>query len=84
MVGVINNFGGFYRTWVYVHEARRCGAEIRLPCVNKGTYKTTIYGTEIYIGFIHIMSIEQKLAMSIEEVRKGWVRFQAWLTSLPG
>jgi error-prone DNA polymerase len=70
MVGVINNFGGFYRTWVYVHEARRCGAEIRLPCVNKGTYKTTIYGTEIYIGFIHIMSIEQKLAMSIEEVRK--------------
>jgi DNA polymerase III alpha subunit len=39
--------------------------------VNQSTYRTTIYGTEIFIGFIHIMSIEQKLAMSIEEVRKA-------------
>jgi DNA-directed DNA polymerase III PolC len=69
MVAVINNFGGFYRTWVYVHEARRYGAIIQLPCVNRSTYKTTIYGKEIYLGFIHIMSIEQKLARSIEEIR---------------
>jgi DNA polymerase III alpha subunit len=69
MVAVINNFGGFYRTWVYVHEARRSGATIQLPCVNKSTYKTTIYGTDIYIGFIHILSIEYKLAQSIEEIR---------------
>ncbi len=69
MVAVINNFGGFYRTWVYVHEARRFGAVIQLPCVNKSNYKTTIYDTDIYIGFIHIMSIEYKLAQSIEEIR---------------
>ncbi len=69
MVAVINNFGGFYRTWVYVHEARRSGATIQLPCVNKSNYKTTIYGTDIYLGFIHIMSIEYKLAQSIEEIR---------------
>jgi len=69
MVAVINNFGGFYRTWVYVHEARRFGATIQLPCVNKSTYKTTIYGSDIYIGFIHIMSLEYKLAQSIEEIR---------------
>ena len=71
MVGVINNFGGFYRTWVYVHEARRFGADIQLPCVNKSNYKTTIYGTDIYLGFIHIMSIEYKLATSIEEIRNA-------------
>jgi DNA polymerase-3 subunit alpha len=71
MVGVINNFGGFYRTWVYVHEARRYGATIQPPCVNKSNYKTTIYGTEIYLGFIHIMSIESDLAMSVEEIRKA-------------
>jgi len=70
MVAVINNFGGFYRTWVYVHEARRSGAIIQLPCVNKSNYMTTIYGTDIYIGFIHIMSIEYKLAQSIEEIRR--------------
>jgi DNA polymerase-3 subunit alpha len=69
MVAVINNFGGFYRTWVYVHEARRFGATIQLPCVNRSNYKTTIYGTDIYIGFIHIMSLEYKLAQSIEEIR---------------
>jgi DNA-directed DNA polymerase III PolC len=71
MVAVINNFGGFYRTWVYVHEARRCGATIQLPCVNKSNYKTTIYGSEIYIGFIHIMSLEYSLAQSIEEIRNA-------------
>jgi DNA-directed DNA polymerase III PolC len=69
MVAVINNFGGFYRTWVYVHEARRFGASIQLPCVNKSNYKTTIYGSDIYIGFIHIMSLEYTLAQSIEEIR---------------
>jgi DNA-directed DNA polymerase III PolC len=69
MVAVINNFGGFYRTWVYVHEARRYGATIRPPCVNKSTFKTTIYGTDIYLGFIHILSIEEKLARAIEEIR---------------
>jgi len=69
MVAVINNFGGFYRTWVYVHEAKRYGATIQLPCVNKSNYKTTIYGTDIYIGFIHVMSLEEKLAQAIEKER---------------
>ncbi len=71
MVAVINNFGGFYRTWVYVHEAKRCGATIQLPCVNKSTYKTTIYGSDVYIGFIHIAGIEERIARSIEEIRQA-------------
>ena len=71
MVAVINNFGGFYRTWVYVHEAKRYGATIQLPCVNKSNYKTTIYGSDIYLGFIHIMSLESNLAMAIEDNRNS-------------
>jgi DNA polymerase III alpha subunit len=71
MVAVINNFGGFYRTWVYVHEAKRYGATIQLPCVNTSNYKTTIYDTDIYLGFIHVMSLEEKLGMSIEENRRA-------------
>jgi DNA polymerase-3 subunit alpha len=62
MVAVINNFGGFYRTWVYFNEARRCGASISLPCINKSQYKTCIYGSEVYIGFIHIANLESKVA----------------------
>jgi len=65
MVAVINNFGGFYRTWVYVQEARREGATIEAPCINRSTYKTTIYGTSIFIGLIHIQGLETNLAKAI-------------------
>jgi DNA-directed DNA polymerase III PolC len=68
MTAVINNFGGFYRTWVYFNEARRWGATIHLPCVNRSGYKTSITGKDIYIGFIHLQNLEQEVAgMIIEE-----------------
>ncbi len=60
MVAVINNFGGFYRTWVYFNEARRCGANLLLPCVNEGDYLTSIKGRDIYVGFVHIENLEKK------------------------
>ena len=34
LVGVANNFGGFYRLEFYLHEAKRAGAVIEAPCVN--------------------------------------------------
>jgi error-prone DNA polymerase len=73
MVAVINNFGGFYRTWVYFNEARRCGAAINLPCINNSKYMTTIYGSDIYIGFVHVQNLENKLAEQIivEREEKG-------------
>ena len=70
MVGVINNFGGFYKTEFYFHEARMNGATIKAPCVNKSEYLTTIYGKEIYIGFIHLKSLETKVARQIAIERK--------------
>jgi DNA polymerase-3 subunit alpha len=70
MVAVINNFGGYYHTWVYVNEARRCGATINLPCVNRSRYLTCIYGKEVFLGFTHIASLEAKTARSVEEERK--------------
>jgi DNA-directed DNA polymerase III PolC len=65
MVGVINNFGGFYKTEFYFHEARMNGAKIEAPCVNLSEHLTTIYGDQIYIGFIHIKSLESKIAQQI-------------------
>jgi DNA polymerase-3 subunit alpha len=70
MVGVINNFGGFYKTEFYFHEARMNGAHIEAPCVNKSTYLTTIYGDKIYIGFIHLKSLESKIAQQIAAERE--------------
>lgn len=69
MVGVINNFGGFYRTEVYVHEARMCGANIEAPCINHSTYLTNIEGDDIYIGMVHIADLEKKIAVKIVRER---------------
>ncbi len=73
MVAVINNFGGFYRTEVYVHEARMQGGNIHAPCVNHSLYLTTITGKDIYIGFVHLHQMERKVAHQIvaERVRNG-------------
>ncbi|HNS16922.1 MAG TPA: DNA polymerase III subunit alpha [Bacteroidales bacterium] len=73
MVAVINNFGGFYHTWVYFNEARRQGAVICLPCVNNSGYKTSIREKEVYVGFIHIMNLEMSVGQAIapERLKNG-------------
>jgi DNA polymerase-3 subunit alpha len=71
MVAVINNFGGFYRTWLYVHEARMMGCTILLPCVNNSCYKTTIKGNTIYLGFVHIAHLTHDIAKQIEIERNA-------------
>ncbi len=70
MVAVINNFGGFYQSWVYFNEARRCGAEIELPCINSGSYLNTLSGNTIYIGFVHISGLESQLAYALLSERE--------------
>ena len=62
MVAVINNQGGFYRSEVYVHEARMSGAAIHNPCVNKSEYETTVYGTDVYLGMMHLEGLETRIA----------------------
>lgn len=71
MVAVINNFGGFYHTWVYFNEAKRSGASIHLPCVNNSTVKTCIYGSDVFIGFVHIANLEGRIADTIVAERKN-------------
>ncbi|MHC1707994.1 MAG: DNA polymerase III subunit alpha [Bacteroidales bacterium] len=70
MVAVINNFGGFYPGWVYFNEARRCGGNIQLPCINNSEYYTSVRGNEVYTGFIHILNLESELAKAIAQERK--------------
>lgn len=70
MVAVINNFGGFYRTWVYVQEAKKAGCRILNPCVNNSHYYTSIQGADVYLGFIHVGNLESKYAQSIATERQ--------------
>ncbi|AZA54037.1 DNA polymerase III subunit alpha [Chryseobacterium sp. G0201] len=71
MVCAINNGGGFYRTEVYVHEAKMSGASIKNPCVNLSEYQTTVYGTDVYLGLMHIEKVEGKIALMIPEERRN-------------
>lgn len=76
MVAVINNMGGFYRTEVYVHEARMSGAHIQNPCVNKSEYETTLYGKEVYLGFMHLQGLEERISrwIPVERTKNGLYR----------
>jgi DNA polymerase-3 subunit alpha len=77
MVGVINNFGGFYKTEFYFHEARMNGAIIEAPCLNYSEYLTTLADTTIYIGFVHIKSLEAKIAHAIVAERHRGGHFKS-------
>ncbi|SKB64875.1 DNA polymerase-3 subunit alpha [Soonwooa buanensis] len=70
MVSAINNGGGFYRTEVYVHEAKMAGAKIHNPCVNLSEFHTTLYGTDVYLGLMHIERLEAAAKLLITEERK--------------
>ncbi len=61
MVAVINNFGGFYQSWVYFNEAKRSGAAIELPCVNQSNHLNLVNESTIFMGFVHISGIETGL-----------------------
>ena len=69
MVGVINNFGGFYSTEFYVHEARMQGATVHAPHINESLYLTDIQGRDIYLGFIHLQNLQQQTAFTLLEER---------------
>ncbi|MFC5408253.1 DNA polymerase III subunit alpha [Larkinella bovis] len=64
-VAVINNFGGFYRTEFYVHEARRWGARIEAPDIHHSRYRTRIEGTTIWLGLVHVKGLEKNVAQEL-------------------
>jgi len=70
ITAVLNNFGGFYRSEFYFHEARRLGAEIEAPCVNQSEYYNRLISPKIYVGFVHIKALEHKITTQILEERE--------------
>ena len=70
MVCAINNGGGFYRTEIYVHEAKQSGGTVLVPCVNKSERETILIGTDIYLGFGLIKSMDEKNIHNLVEERQ--------------
>ncbi|MEM7657234.1 MAG: DNA polymerase III subunit alpha [Bacteroidota bacterium] len=70
ITAVINNFGGFYDTEVYLHEARMLGAVVHAPCMNHSTYLTRLRGNNLWVGFIHLKQLEQQLVQQLVSERQ--------------
>lgn len=70
MVAVLNNYGGFYQRWVYVHALQQTGAKVNLPCVNHSDAVVNIKGDQVYLGLIGIQGLENKLIEIIPQERK--------------
>jgi len=65
LTAVINNFGGFYKTWVYLNEVQRYGAEIKLPSVNESNYLTRVVNNTVHLGFVHVKGLELTVVKEI-------------------
>lgn len=70
MVATINNGGGYYRTEVYIEEARRAGAKILGPCIAQSNWLCTIYENRVFLGFAFIQGIEKTIVFRILQQRK--------------
>ncbi|MEX0883062.1 MAG: PHP domain-containing protein [Cyclobacteriaceae bacterium] len=72
MVGVINNFGGFYHTEFYVHELRMNGGDIQAPHINESENLTCIRGKTVYLGFVHMKFLQKEsVAKMLQERQQG-------------
>lgn len=77
MVACINNFGGFYRTEYYVHEARMLGADIEPPCVNEGGWNATVVkqSRRLILGFNLVKGVEHAAVVNLVAERQQNGRF---------
>ena len=78
MVAVINNFGGFYKTEFYVHEARRAGAAIESPEINSSNYLTRLVGKTIWLGWVHVKGLEKNVIRALIQSREMDGPFTSW------
>jgi len=81
LVGVANNFGGFYHTEFYLHEAKRAGAVIEAPCVNRSEELCSLVRADrhvpgaqprIFVGLGNVKSLtEATVQLILTERRKN-------------
>jgi DNA polymerase-3 subunit alpha len=69
LTACINNFGGYYRTEIYVHEARRFGAQVEAPCINEGAYSCVLKEKRLILGFNLVAGLEIQISDKISAER---------------
>jgi len=69
-VAVLNNHAGMYPTRVHLEDARRRGAEIRGPCVNRSKEGFTAEGNAVRIGLGSLKGMRAAAVKEIIEARR--------------
>lgn len=69
MTATVNNFGGYYRTEIYVHEARKYGALVEAPCVQDSFHACVLYGKRLVLGFVLLEGLETEGVRQLLEER---------------
>jgi len=77
MVAVLNNGGGFYRAEFYIHDARMLGATIHAPCINHSFTINYIVEKAIYLGFMYLKELEQRVVARILKERETNGKFSS-------
>lgn len=70
MTAMLNNFCGYYRPFVYADEARRFGAKLAPPDLDRPAKLCTIANGTITIGLVFIKNISEKTIENIIERRR--------------
>ncbi|TWR26767.1 DNA polymerase III subunit alpha [Mucilaginibacter achroorhodeus] len=70
MVGVLNNYGGFYDRALYVQELQKCGGIVHLPCVNHSDSLVNISGADVYLGLVGIHGLNERFIELVPEERR--------------
>ncbi|MGJ8549025.1 DNA polymerase III subunit alpha [Winogradskyella wichelsiae] len=77
MTATLNNFGGFYSTELYVHEARMHNGIIEAPCINRSFNQAIINQKTIFLGFMFLQSLESKTINRILNERQEHGKFKS-------
>jgi DNA polymerase-3 subunit alpha len=70
IVSVINNFGGFYSSELYIKEAKKLGGIIELPCINNSNELTKLDGNTVWLGLGLVQSLESNTIYNILNERR--------------
>ncbi len=69
MAAMLNNFAGYYRPVVYAEEARRRGATLKPPTIDRPSHGCLVDGTDLYIGLAFVKNLSSNTIERIIEAR---------------
>jgi DNA polymerase-3 subunit alpha len=71
MASMLNNFAGYYHSRIYAEEARRFGAVLRTPTVDRPSDVCFVDGRDLYIGLLFVRNLSRATIERIIAARKS-------------